>query len=282
MKRPAFQFYPGDWLRDTALRSCSVSARGLWIEMLCLMHEGEPYGHLKVGQKVILPANLARMVGEPLEVVEGWLHELSEAGVYSIDDSGCIYSRRMVRDEEIRTKRAAGGHLGGNPSLKKPKKDAGEVGEKVNLPPNLEPTPASSSASASSNTENPTSEQSPDKQKAKGRKKHGTQEDHDAARYIFGKVRTVDQTAKEPNWDSWANEVRLMREQDGRTHREICELFTWANSDSFWKSNILCPAKLREKWTQLQAKRRTSAGHGGRTPERENFIQKDYGESGPL
>ena len=62
-KRPSFQFYPGDWLRSTDLRSCSVLARGLWIDMICLMHEGSEYGFLKVGKKVILPANLATMVG---------------------------------------------------------------------------------------------------------------------------------------------------------------------------------------------------------------------------
>ena len=72
-KRPSFQFYPGDWLRSSDLRSCSVGARGLWIDMLCLMHEGSPYGCLKVGEKVILPPNLARMVGATLEETEGWL-----------------------------------------------------------------------------------------------------------------------------------------------------------------------------------------------------------------
>lgn len=144
MKRPAFQFYPGDWLRDTALRSCSVAARGLWIEMLCLMHEGAPYGHLKVGSKVILPVNLARMVGITLPEAEGYLDELNCAGVYSVTAEGTIYSRRMARDEEIRAKRAAGGIKGGNPALTgRPK-----VRKKVNLPPNLPPTPASASASA--------------------------------------------------------------------------------------------------------------------------------------
>jgi hypothetical protein len=49
VKRPAFQWYPGDWRRDTALQSCSIAARGLWVEMLNLMHDGEPYGHLTAG-----------------------------------------------------------------------------------------------------------------------------------------------------------------------------------------------------------------------------------------
>jgi len=160
MKRPSFQFYPGDWLRDTALRTCSIGARGLWIDMICLMHEGNPYGYLKVGNKVILPDNLCRIVGATLDEVEGWLSELSDAGVCSKDESGCIYCRRMVRDEEVRRRRAAGGKLGGNPALTgKP-----SVGEKVegydkdNLSGNLSderddkrnPTPSSSSSSSSS------------------------------------------------------------------------------------------------------------------------------------
>jgi len=85
-KRPSFQFYPSDWLRDTALRSCSIGARGLWMDMICYMHEGNPYGYLKVGDKVILPDNLARMVGQTLPEVEGWLSELSQAGVYDLID----------------------------------------------------------------------------------------------------------------------------------------------------------------------------------------------------
>lgn len=117
MKRPAFQFYPGDWLRATELRSCSVGARGLWIDMICYMHEGSPYGHLKVNSKVITPLILARMVGEPLESVSSWLSELDDSGVLSRTDDGCIFSRRMVRDEKLRDARASGGKVGGNPKL---------------------------------------------------------------------------------------------------------------------------------------------------------------------
>lgn len=90
---------------------------------------------------------------------------------------------------------------------------------------------------------------------AKPRKKHGTEDDHKAVRWMFHLVLKVDATAKEPNWDAWANEMRLMREQDGRSHVEACELFKWANADTFWRANILSPAKLREQWQQLTLKR---------------------------
>lgn len=130
----------------------SVGARGLWIEMMCLMHQGSEYGYLKVNGKVILSSNLARMSGATLSEVEGYLGELESAGVFSRDEEGCIFSRRMIRDEQIREARAAGGIKGGNPALLKGKEGSEEVDGKVNLNANLQPTPSSSSSSSSSST----------------------------------------------------------------------------------------------------------------------------------
>jgi hypothetical protein len=144
MKRPAFQFYPSDWLRDTALRSCSASARGLWIDMICFMHEGYPYGHLKVGDKVIRSDNLARMCGLTLEETQACLFELQQAGVFDVSDDGVIFSRRMIRDEDLRNKRATAGKLGGNPNLKVIQK----VGDRLTTEVKQKPTPSSSSSSS--------------------------------------------------------------------------------------------------------------------------------------
>jgi hypothetical protein len=121
-KRPAILFYPGDWLRDTGLRLCSIEARGLWMDMICYMHDCVPYGYLKVNHKVIHDVNLVPMVGVNLDILQRLLKELIDFGVCGVDRDGCYFSRRMVRDEELRTKRASGGHLGGNPALKKVKK----------------------------------------------------------------------------------------------------------------------------------------------------------------
>lgn len=73
---------------------------------------------------------------------------------------------------------------------------------------------------------------------------------------MFELVRKVNPTAREANFDKWANEVRLMREIDGRTHTEICELFLWAKKDNFWCANIQSPGKLREKWDTLTERMR--------------------------
>ncbi len=86
-------------------------------------------------------------------------------------------------------------------------------------------------------------------------RKWGSDEDLRAAEWLFGKVQEISPSAKKPNYATWANDIRLMREQDNRTHKEICQLFKWACQDSFWQGNVLCPNKLREKWDQLAIKR---------------------------
>lgn len=95
-KRPAFQFYPSDWRNDPGLRLCSIGARGLWMDMMCLMHEGQPYGHLTVMGRHMPPEALARLVGEGAAPVKRWLKELGENEVYSTTEDGVIFSRMMI------------------------------------------------------------------------------------------------------------------------------------------------------------------------------------------
>lgn len=82
MKRPSFQLYPADWRKDLALQSCSIAARGLWIEMLCIMHECEPYGYLAINGKGMSTAQLARLVGDTEKTIKELLAELESAGVF--------------------------------------------------------------------------------------------------------------------------------------------------------------------------------------------------------
>lgn len=85
--------------------------------------------------------------------------------------------------------------------------------------------------------------------------KWGTSEDLRCAEWLFAVVQSISSSAKQPNYAAWANDIRLMRERDNRTHKEIATLFKWACEDKFWKGNVLCPSTLREKWTQLDIKR---------------------------
>jgi hypothetical protein len=87
-----------------------------------------------------------------------------------------------------------------------------------------------------------------------------TDEDERCARWLFGIMLNAVPRSKQPTWRTWFEDVRKMREIDGRTHKEICELFRWAQLDDFWCSNILSPGKLREKWDQLSIKRARTTG----------------------
>ncbi|MCG7388327.1 replication protein [Pantoea sp. ACRSB] len=83
--------------------------------------------------------------------------------------------------------------------------------------------------------------------------KWGTADDLLAAQWIFSRVQVITPTAQQPNWPAWANDIRLMRESLTVSHREICEVFTWANGNQFWQTNILSPSKLRKQWATLKA-----------------------------
>ncbi len=104
MDRPWWKFCGRDWLGDLDLHRCSVAARGLWIEMLCLMNEGVPYGHLADKKGAIKASRLAHVAQIRNHVCEKLMKELEDNSVFSKTDGGVIFSRRMVRDEAERLK----------------------------------------------------------------------------------------------------------------------------------------------------------------------------------
>ena len=78
--------------------------------------------------------------------------------------------------------------------------------------------------------------------------------DEQLANLLADAVADVTLDDKRPNIAAWANEIRLMRHADERTPEQIAALFRFANTDEFWRSNILSPHKLRAKWGVLAAK----------------------------
>lgn len=82
----------------------------------------------------------------------------------------------------------------------------------------------------------------------------GTLEDLETAQWMFKRVQVINPTQKAPKWFDWANDIRLMREIDGRTHEQICALFDWASRDSFWHKNILSTKSLRKHFDTLTVK----------------------------
>lgn len=96
MSDPWLKFYPTDWRSDPALRMCHLSARGLWIEMIALMHEAAPYGHLLVSGRSPTNAQLAVLVGTSPDQIPELIGELESAGVFSRTREGVIFWPEMV------------------------------------------------------------------------------------------------------------------------------------------------------------------------------------------
>ena len=152
-KMPAFQFYPGDWRKDVGVQSLDYFDRGVWHEMLCLMHESERRGVLVLNGHAMTGEMLARLLGLDKQTLTTTLTTLLTSGVASREaETGALMCRRMVRDEKLCEIRRQAGKLGGNPALLNQKPTT-----MVNHDANQTPTPSSSASSSvsSSKTELP-------------------------------------------------------------------------------------------------------------------------------
>lgn len=102
MKRPWSQWYWGDWMSDPGLRMSSPAARGIWMDMLCIMHQSEPEGYLLLNGDAVTPDKLAVYSGCNADAARQCMDELLLHGVTSVTDDGIFFCRRMVRDAERR------------------------------------------------------------------------------------------------------------------------------------------------------------------------------------
>ena len=112
-RNPWLKWYPGDWRADPLVRSCTPLARYVWLEMLGLMHEAEPYGHLVLGNRAMDYGTLSRVIAVDIGEVRRAVKELESRGVFSRTDDGVIFSRRMIRDDDKRKILAENGAKGG-------------------------------------------------------------------------------------------------------------------------------------------------------------------------
>jgi hypothetical protein len=156
MKLPALQFYPGDWRKDPGVQSLNYFDRGVWFEILCLMHESAERGKLLLNGQPMPDDALATILGLDKQILTTTLTTLLTYGVASRDEqTGALTNRRMVKDEDLRQKRTEAGKLGGNPVLVKQKSTKAQptVQANGNQPPKQKPTPSSSSSTSISSSE---------------------------------------------------------------------------------------------------------------------------------
>lgn len=148
---PWAKFYWADWMSDARLRRCSIAARGLWIDMLCIAAELDPIGYLAMDGEALSISDFARASGITETDASTLIAELERNGVFSRDRKGVIYSRRMVRDAKRSAEAKKNGKLGGNPNLGKQTENSAEDNPKLNgshKPPDKPQKPSSISHEA--------------------------------------------------------------------------------------------------------------------------------------
>src|SRR5687768_11329363 len=130
-KKPYYRWYPGDFRRDAAVQSCPWNVRSIWKDMLDLMHDGEPRGHLTAGGVPIRTGKeLAIAIGGgiPAKLCQSAIDMVKAKRICGVTAEGVIFSRRMVRDEATDEARAEGGVKGG-------RKGGSEVPPSPGFPP---------------------------------------------------------------------------------------------------------------------------------------------------
>lgn len=117
MERPWLKLFTRDYLDHKELRRCSLPARGVWADMLCLMAEGSPRGYLtdKVGPLSL--TFISQRTYTPVRLMKKAIDELQKQQVLGCTPEGVYFSKKMVDDEALRSSRAEGGAKGGNPNL---------------------------------------------------------------------------------------------------------------------------------------------------------------------
>lgn len=86
-------------------------------------------------------------------------------------------------------------------------------------------------------------------------KKFNFNQDHMSfAEAMLERIKLIAPQSKKPNLDGWANTIRLLCENDNVEINHAWNVFKWANSDSFWQTNILSADKFRKQFAQLSAK----------------------------
>lgn len=114
-KLPAIQWYPGDWKKDAGVQSLDYYDRGVWWEILQIMHCSPRRGVLvwPTGEAMD-DDSIAQLLGIDPEKWKQVRSRLLSRGVASVEqETGALYNRRMLRDEGLRQAKADAGRKGG-------------------------------------------------------------------------------------------------------------------------------------------------------------------------
>jgi len=235
-RRPSFQFYPGDWLSSSKTAMMTPAEEGAYIRLLCYCWKDEDCS-LPDDDEVL--ARLSRLN-------EGWLKGGSRVVASCFQPHptkvGFLTNERLMQErekqDEWRRKSAAGGRKSAATRAKNKSKGGSHL-----VATKAQPIANTSSSSSSSNNTS---------------KNKFSDIDMELAKFFYELISKNIENPKKPSFNSWANDIRLMREQDKREPSDIRGLMVWVQADDFWKSNVMSTKSLRKSWDRLMMKRKST------------------------
>jgi hypothetical protein len=229
-KAPSFQFYVDDWLSDPELRSCSIEARGFFIDLMCYMHKSVVYGELLINGRIPDDKQLIKLLRVNHKTYYKLLKGLIAAGVLKQDGEGVLYNGRMMKDYALREKSKEDGKLGGNPNLL-----GRGVNQGVKPDDTQNPTPSSSTSSSTSISTS----------------LYESSDEYRLGKTLFDLIKARDEDRKEPDFQVEAQDIHRLIEDDHRSPEEIEKTIQWCQQDKFWRTRITSAAKLREHYDNI-------------------------------
>ena len=246
-KQPSFMFYTGDWLKDPKLAMCSVQARGIWIDLLCAMHEQDRSGQITGTTEQF--ARICRCTAVQFVQAADELKSTGTADVTERNGKMTVINRRMKREHQER-KLNNERQLRFKQKKRKPEKveDDGKI------------TPySSSSVSVSKNNESSAGAEDCRSQGSartnndkKSLKFSSESEPYRLSVLLFDLIRERKADFKRPNLQKWAECIERMIRLDKREPAKIEAVLRFCQRHSFWQNNILSTEKLREKFDRLE------------------------------
>lgn len=129
--QPYLPLYVKDWLTSNKLKLCSLSAHGLMINMMCVMHRENEYGSFLLEQKFKQSEQqifnfatvFAKLLPFTFDDILPCLIELIDKKILVIDGD-ILRCNRMVKDAELSITRSKTGSKGGKKTAKRNKEFA--------------------------------------------------------------------------------------------------------------------------------------------------------------
>ena len=213
------KFFPADWFSDPDLRKCSLEAKGLLIDLLCLMWKSETRGKLSGTYE-----QLSRQIGQPMEKFVLILSELVLNNVLELNDSAdikTIFSRRLVREQKLYN----------NKTLRNQEYYLSH--KSVNIKSNK----SNDSVSKMSDVRCQMSDNIP---------KNALIEAERIINYFLDN-RIIEKDIDSKEFKKWVNEIYKLVRIDKEDWSEIDRVIRLVLADDFWKTVVHSPLKFRRK-----------------------------------